>query len=98
LALPAIHFTSIYCITTLPTLHFIPRSRLLQLLCTVPFTKYAVSPLGDLQPRWPLVLCSLPLPHAFYTSMYLEVTVALHYNMHDDVIHAYVSKVCVSSK
>jgi len=29
--------------------------------------------------------------------MYLEVIVVLHYNKHDDVIHAYVSKACVSS-
>ena len=30
----------------------------------------AVSPLRGLQPRWPLVLGSLPLPHAFFKSMY----------------------------
>jgi len=30
--------------------------------------------------------------------MYLEVIAVLHYNEHDDVVHAYVSKACVSSK
>jgi len=30
--------------------------------------------------------------------MYLEVIAVLHYNKHDDVIHACVSKACVSSK
>jgi len=39
-----------------------------------------------------------PIPHAFYKSMYLEVIAALHYNKLDDVVHAYVSKACVSSK
>jgi len=47
---------------------------------------------------WPLVLRSLPLPGAFYKSRYLEVIAVLHYNKHDDVIHASVSKACVSSK
>jgi len=32
--------------------------------------KKAVSPLGGLQPRRPLVLRSLPFPHAFFKSMY----------------------------
>jgi len=41
---------------------------------------------------------SLPLPHAFYKSMYLEVIAVLHYNVHADIIHACVSKACVSSK
>jgi len=45
-----------------------------------------------------LVLRSFPLPHAFYKSMYLEVIAVLHYNKHDYVVHAYVSKTCVSSK
>jgi len=31
-------------------------------------------------------------------SIYLEVIAVVHYNMHDDVIHACVSKDCVSSK
>ena len=48
--------------------------------------------MGGLQPRWPLVPRSLPLPHAFYTSMYLEVIAVLHYKNHDGVIHADVSK------
>jgi len=48
--------------------------------------------MGGLQPRWPLVLRSLQLPHAFYTSMYLEVVAVLHYNNHDGVIHARVLK------
>jgi len=30
--------------------------------------------------------------------MYLEVIAVLHYNKHVDVVHAYVSKACVSSK
>jgi len=30
--------------------------------------------------------------------MYLEVIAVIHYNKHDDVVHAYVSKACVSSK
>jgi len=30
--------------------------------------------------------------------MYLEVMAVLHYNKHDNVVHAYVSKACVSSK
>ena len=52
--------------------------------------------LGGLQPRWPLVLRSLP--HAFFKSMYtLEVIAVLHYNKHDYVVDAYVSKACVSS-
>jgi len=29
--------------------------------------------------------------------MYLEVIAVLHYHKHDDVIHAWVSKACVSS-
>jgi len=29
-----------------------------------------------------------PIPHAFYTSMYLEAIAVLHYNNHDGVIHA----------
>jgi len=48
--------------------------------------------MGGLQPRRPLVLRSLQLPHAFYTSMYLEVIAVLHYNNHDGVIHTCVSK------
>jgi len=27
----------------------------------------------------------------------MEVIAVLHYNKHDDVIHAYVSKACISS-
>ena len=50
------------------------------------------------QPRWPLIPRSLQLPHAFYTSMYLEVIAVLHYNNHDGVIHACVLKACISSK
>ena len=53
---------------------------------------------GGLQRRWPLVLRSLQLPHAFYTSMYLEVIAVLHYNNHGGVIHACVLKACISSK
>jgi len=30
--------------------------------------------------------------------MYLEIIAALHYNNHDDVIHACVWKACISSK
>ena len=45
-----------------------------------------------------LVLRSLQLPHAFYTSMYLEVIAVLHYNNHDGDIHACVLKACISSK
>jgi len=45
-----------------------------------------------------LVLRSLQLPHAFYTSTYLEVIAVLHYNIHDGVIHACVLKACISSK
>jgi len=30
--------------------------------------------------------------------MYLELIAVQHYKKHDDVIHAYVSKACVSSK
>jgi len=45
-----------------------------------------------------LVLRSLQLPHAFYTSMYLEVIAVLHYNNRDSVIHACVLKACISSK
>jgi len=41
---------------------------------------------------------SLPFPLVFYKSMYLEVIAVLHCNKHDDVIHACVSKACVSSK
>jgi len=36
----------------------------------------------------PLVLRSLQLPHAFYTSMNLEIIAVLHYNNHDGVFHA----------
>ena len=39
-----------------------------------------------------------PTPSSILKSMYLEVIAVLHYNKHDDVIHAYVSKACVSSK
>jgi len=42
-----------------------------------------------------MVLRSLPLPHTFYKSMYLEVVAVLHYNNHDGVIHACVLKTCV---
>ena len=52
------------------------------------FTLKAVSFMGGLQPRWPLVLRSLQLPHAFYTSMYSEIIAVLHYNNHDGVFHA----------
>ena len=45
-----------------------------------------------------LVLRSLPLLHAFYTSMYLEVIAVLHYNNHDGDIHVCVIKACISSK
>jgi len=61
------------------------------------YTK-AASYLGGLQPRWPLVLRSLQLPHAFYTSMYLEVIAVLHYNNYNGDIHACVLKACISSK
>ena len=89
LSLPATHFTSIYRITVLHILHFIPRVKdLHQLLYTVPFTLKAASFMGGLQPRWPLVLRSLQLPHAFYTSRYLEIIAVLHYNNHDGVFHA----------
>jgi len=54
--------------------------------------------LGGQQPKWPLVLHSFPLPHAFNKSMYLEVIAVLHYNNHDGVIHACALKACVSSK
>jgi len=40
-----------------------------------------------------LVLRSLQLPHAFYTSMYLEVIAVLHYNNHDGVTPVCVLKV-----
>ena len=53
-------------------------------------TLKAASSMGGLQPRWPLVLRSLQLVHAFYTSIYLEVIAVLHYNNHDGVIHACV--------
>ena len=33
--------------------------------------------MGGLRPRWPLVLRSHQLPHAYYTSMYLEVIAVL---------------------
>ena len=51
-----------------------------------------------LQPKWSLVLRCLPLPHALYTSMYLQVVAVLHYNNHDSAIHTCVLKACVSSK
>ena len=82
-------------ITALPILHFIPRAK--------DFTNYyAPFPLQNKQFR-PWEVCSLedlwclPLPDAFYTSMYLDIIAVLHYNKHDDV-HTYVSKGCVSSK
>jgi len=53
---------------------------------------------GGLQPRWPLVLRGLQLPHAFYTSMYLEVIAVLYYNNYDGDNHACVLKACISSK
>jgi len=81
------HFTSIYHITALHILHVIPRVKdFYSLLCTVPFTLKAASSVGGLQPKWPLVLRSLQLPHAFYTSIYLEVIAVLHYNNHDGVM------------
>jgi len=89
ISLPATHFTSIYRITVLHILHFIPRVKdLYQLLYTVPFTLKAASFMGGLQPGWPLVLRRLQLPYAFYTSMYLEIIAVLHYNNHDGVFHA----------
>jgi len=39
-----------------------------------------------------------PTLQAFYTSMYLEVIVVLHYNNNDGDIHACFSKACISSK
>ena len=49
-----------------------------------------------------LCLCSFKVTMSalstFYKSMYLEAIAELHYNKHDDVIHAYVSKACVLSK
>jgi len=43
-----------------------------------------------------LVRGSLPLPHAFYKSVYLEGIAVLHYNNHDGVIRAFVPYACVS--
>jgi len=52
------------------------------LLTIIHCSLYPVSSfvLGRSEPRWTLVLRSLQLPHAFYTSMYLEVIAVLHYN------------------
>ena len=97
LACNAFYFNLPY--NRLRILHFIPRAKdSYQLLYTVPFTLQAASSLGGLQPRLPLVPGSLQLPHAFYTSMYLEVIAVLYYNNHDGVIHACILKACISSK
>ena len=53
----------------------------------------AVSPLGDLQPRWPLVLRSLPLPHAFFKSMYTWKS-----SQYYIIISMMTSFMCVSQK
>jgi len=45
-----------------------------------------------------MVLCSLPLPHAFYKLVYLEVIAALHYNTRGGVIHSYAFNACASRK
>jgi len=54
--------------------------------------------LGGLQPNKPLVFRSRPLPQALYNSMYLGVFEVPHCDKQNDVIQAYVSKACVSSK
>jgi len=41
---------------------------------------------------------SFPVPHAFYKSKFLEDITVLHYNNHDDIIHACVLKACVFIK
>jgi len=56
------------------------------------------SSLKDLQPKWPLVLRSLPFPHGSSKMMYLEVIAVLRYNIHDGFIYACVLKACVTSK
>ena len=100
--MPATHFTSISHITALHILHFYTQSKRL-LLTIVHCSLYTVSrsSLGGLHPKWPpgaLVLRHLQLPHAFYTSMYLEVIAVLHCNNHDGNIHTCGLKVCISSK
>ena len=58
--MPAIHFTSIYCITALPILHFTPRAKdFYQLLCTVPLQNKQFRP-------WEV--CSLDDPWFFAAS------------------------------
>jgi len=41
-----------------------------------------------------MALRSLPLPHALYQSIYLEVIEVQYYNHHDGVIHACVISLC----
>ena len=53
----------------------------------------AVSPLRGLQPRWPLVLRSLPLPHAFFKSMYTWKS-----SQYYIIISMMTSFMCVSQK
>jgi len=90
--LPATHFVSIKHITALHILNFtITQSKrlLLTVLHCSLYTEVA-SRLGGLQPKWHLVLRSLPIPHAFLKSMHLEVIAVLHYNNRDGAIHACV--------
>ena len=88
LSLPATHFTSIYRITVLHIIHFIPRVKDIPTITHCSHYTESSFVYGGLQPRWPLVLGSLQLPHAFYTSMYLEIITVLYYNNHDGVFHA----------
>jgi len=45
-----------------------------------------------------ILICLLLRCSACYKTMCLEVIAVLHYNKHEHIIHAYVSKTCVSSK
>ena len=68
---------------------------------------YALFPLQNKQSR-PWEVCSPDdhwsfaashsLMHFINRCTVLEVIAVLHYNKHEDIIHAYVSKACVSSK
>ena len=63
-----------------------------------PALHYKCSSFVPERSKWPLVLRSLPLTHALYKSVYLEVIAALHYNHRDGVVQLYDLHAHVSSK
>jgi len=98
LSLPTMHFYFNKPYNRITHIAFYTQSkRLLQTIIHCSLYTISSFVLGG-STAYPWSLRSLPLPYAFYKSMYLEVIAKLHFNNHDGVIHACVLKACVSSK